>query len=55
MTTYASGVPTPTIPVTWTDDPLVVNTTKVKKSHLSELRGSLESFNEHKHVFNGVT
>lgn len=55
MTTYASGVPTPAIPVTWTDDPLVVDTTKVKAAHLTELRASLTALDGHKHVFNGVT
>ena len=54
MSNYTSGSPVPTIPVTWTDDPLIADTYKEKKIHLVELRAALEALDGHYHVFNGI-
>lgn len=53
MALVESGTPSPTIPVTWTDDPLVVDKTFIKKTHITEMRAALEALDGHIHVFDG--
>jgi hypothetical protein len=53
MTDFDSGYPSPSIPVSWTDDPLVSRETRIKKVHLTEMRAALEAMDGHIHTFNG--
>jgi len=53
MASYNSGNPIPNPSNTWSNDPIVVNTTTVRKAHLQELREALEDFSVHYHIFDG--
>lgn len=53
MALVVSGTPSPAIPVTWTDDPLEVDKTNIKKTHIVEMRAALEALDGHIHVFAG--
>lgn len=53
MATWNSGNPIPNPSNAWTDSPIVVNVTAVRKQHLVELREALEDFSIHYHMFNG--
>jgi hypothetical protein len=51
MTTFNSNGPTTAINVSWTDNPVVQNSTKVKAVHTTELRTALTSLKTHTHYF----
>ena len=57
MGTYTSTPPKDSggnpIPVTWTDDPLEQDITNIKKTHIVEMRATLEALDGHYHTFNG--
>lgn len=55
MAIYDSTTPSPAIPVSWVEDPLVCDISFIKKSHLIELRAVLTALDGHTHVFNSVT
>ena len=55
MAQVTIGVPSPIIPVTWTDDPLQVDKTLIKKTHITEMRAALLALDGHVHVFGGNT
>ena len=51
---YTSGTPVPSVPVSWTDIPLLSDITPVKRTHLMEMRIALEYLDGHYHVFNAI-
>lgn len=54
-TTWNSGNPIPNPSNNWSNDPVVANTTAVRKAHLAELREALGKHEGHYHFFDGYT
>lgn len=54
-TVTTTSEPSPSVPHSWTDDPLQQNVTKVKAVHTEELRSALEALPGHTHTALGVT
>lgn len=55
MVQYFSGNPIPNPSDAWSNIPIVVNVTEVRKTHLAELREALDDFSVHYHTFGGHT